>query len=197
MKKFIDKTTTPPGGFRYVQPESGFEFRSITAASIFRSIRDHRAANGYDLTPGWEDRVEDEMCASMPAGVCAHKEETPAAVGRSITVSDVVNFLKTLAYWTRDSREFVPQEEAERRAKICVDCPFNVKPANCTPCAGLAKRIASLLGARTTSHDAGLQSCAVCGCSSAQVHFPLEVLHKFLPEEINLKLPTWCWKRRI
>jgi hypothetical protein len=198
MKKFIDKLATPPGGFYYRQPESGFEFRHIVFVQLLRNLRDHRVANGYDVTPGWEVKVEDEMCDAYPAGICAHVDETASTDGRSITIGDVINFLKVLASWIGDKATFVPQEEADRRARICVDCPHNVKIANCSPCAKLAERVSALLGDRSTPYDDKLEACGICGCSNkAQVHFPLEVLHKGVSDEMSLKFPEWCWKRKI
>jgi hypothetical protein len=197
MKKFLDNKTTPPGGFYYKQSESGFEFRHIVFEEIMRRIRAHRAANGYDLSLGWRDRVEDEMCASMPPGICHHVEETPPTIARSIKVSDAINFIKSMAYWVSHGGGFVEQEEADRRAKICVDCPHNVVIENCSGCSGLTRRISELIGPRTTPQAAGLRGCGVCGCENkTQIWFPLETLHKGINEEMNNKFPDWCWKRK-
>jgi len=197
VKKFLNNQTTPPGGFYYKQSESGFEFRHIVFGEIVKRVREHRAANGYDLSLGWADRVEDEMCASMPPGVCHHVEETPPDGPRSIKLADALNFLKSMAYWVTHGTGFVEQEEADRRARICVDGPFNQPSVGCTPCTKFVERIAAVVGDRATPYDVGLKGCSVCGCENkSQVWFPLDALQKSMTPELNAKFGDWCWKKR-
>lgn len=193
MKKFANKGVTPPGGFVYVDVKTGTTFRHISFNSILGQIRNFRIANGMPLPPGWGDEIEDEMCERYEPPVWKYEVEEPAH-GRSIKISDVVNFVKVVGAWMADGGEFVPQEEAERRAAICSACPLNQPIDGCTPCVQLLEKISKAIGGRQTSRDAGLQGCAVCSCSNkAQVHIPLEVLHRgvtpgmVFPEE-------FCWK---
>jgi hypothetical protein len=194
-KRFSNKSMTPPGGFTYIDKKTGVRFNHIVWAEIMNRIRLFKIANGHPLPPGWEAEVESEMCEGYEPPVWRFVEDTPqsAEPRRSIGVGDVLNFLKVLWSWTKDSQEFVPQEEAERRAAICRACPYNVPIDNCTVCAGLSQKVAKLLGNRATGHDGHLKACGVCGCSNAaQVHFPLEVLQRGITS--GMVFPPHCWK---
>jgi hypothetical protein len=114
----------------------------------------------------------------------------------AVKLADALNFLKSMAYWVTHGTGFVEQEEADRRARICVDCPFNQPIVGCTPCSKFVERIAAVVGDRATPYDVGLKGCAVCGCSGAQVWFPLEALQKGMTPELNGKFPSFCWKRK-
>jgi len=184
----------PTGGFVYVEPSSGVRFQHIEFGEVLNRVRLHRLANGYALQLGWQKVVEDSMCENYDPVFWHFVDETPGGAPRSIGVADVINFLKVLATWTKDSREFVPQEEAERRAAICSACPKNVPIENCTVCAALGANVAAVLGDRATGRDGELKACQVCGCSNqGQVHFPLSVLQKGITAD--MVWPSHCWKK--
>lgn len=61
--KQVDRLTTPPGGYRYTQPETGVTFEAFTWQALIASVAAHRAAETIDLSVGWVERVEDAACA--------------------------------------------------------------------------------------------------------------------------------------
>jgi len=195
-KRFSNKSMTPPGGFRYTQTESQTEFRTITFKDILDKVRLHRLANGYMMGPGWEDKLESDMCENYEVGVWRFVDEPAATAGpRSVKVSDVLNFLKFAANWLSSGAQLVEPEIAEKRAEICRGCPLNQPIEGCSPCVQMAERVSRLVGARATKHDARLHGCSICGCQiRAMVWFPLESLQKSMTDSMFDAAPSWCWK---
>lgn len=66
MLKFLTTMITPPSGdrkgWRYVQPETGQPLSSVQFCDLLVQIAKHRRAYDLDLSPGWKERVEAEMC---------------------------------------------------------------------------------------------------------------------------------------
>lgn len=194
MRKFISKSVVPPGEFRYVEPASGVRFQTLSWEAMVLAVREHRIANGYPLPPGWQEELESEICKNYGPETCRYVDETPNTEPRSIHISDVKNFLRVVGTWMSGGGGFVPQEEAERRAAICAACPKNQTIEGCTACSNLVSTVTSVLGDRVTKFDGQLKGCAVCSCSNvAQVHIPLEVLHKGVTED--MEFPSHCWKK--
>lgn len=58
----LNVQVVPPGGFRYVQPESGKQF----SASNFRALKDqvaqHRRSNGYPIGTDFDAELQDWIC---------------------------------------------------------------------------------------------------------------------------------------
>lgn len=50
--KQVDRLTTPPGGYRYTQPETGVKFNRMTWQEILKEVSEHRAAEGLDRSVG-------------------------------------------------------------------------------------------------------------------------------------------------
>jgi len=186
---------TPPGGFRY--QDSGKAFRSISHSAIMDEIARHRARYELDLSPGWQERVDTEMCEQngWGGGICQDQLQEP----HKISSGDVKNFLGILTGILASGGGLVDQTEAERRAAICSGCPKNIEVPGCMGmCPGSVARAlmrfaAAFQGRRLeTSHDADLRSCGVCGCANAaQVHVELESLKKV---KGNFEYPSHCWK---
>lgn len=197
-KVFINKSVVPPGGFVYVEPASGVEFRHTVFDEILNRVRLHRIANGFPLPPGWQDEVESAMCEHHgPETWQFVDESSDNREPRRVHISDVLNFVAVVRAWVaaEQGEKFVSPEEAERRAEICAGCPYNQAIDGCQPCQDLAGKVYRLLGGRTTKWDHMLKGCAICSCSGAQVHITLRILHKGVPPEMNEKFPTGCWKK--
>jgi hypothetical protein len=187
----------PPGGFTYRQKESGFSMTGITFQALVKKVAQHRTNDNYPMIgEGYltlSAEVEAQICERLsPIDQVALCDNNFRPV-TSIHWTQVITFLKTLVAWFTTGFVLVPQEEAERRAAICINCPYNVGLSGCGGCkTAVSVMRASLLKA-TTSQDAGLQACGVCGCDNpTQVHVPLEVLRA---GKVDLPYPTWCWKK--
>jgi hypothetical protein len=96
---------------------------------------------------------------------------------------------------------FVSQEEAVRRAEICVGCSHNSVTVNwCPNCPGSVVRevkkwrdyFKGKSSDLTTPLDDKLMACEVCGCANAtQIHILSEIL-----THVNHQgdYPSHCWK---
>jgi hypothetical protein len=66
MLKFITTMITPPSddrrGWKYVQQETRHVMTHLVFQDLLAVIKRHRDAHDLDLSPGWMQRVEAEMC---------------------------------------------------------------------------------------------------------------------------------------
>jgi hypothetical protein len=200
--ELVDRTTCPPNGWRYIQPESGVRFEHYSRDAFFRNIQAHRLANGYAIEPGWEAAIEDQLCREHAAewgpGIC--QRAVHLGERRPVSMAAMQGFFNTMGAWVSGGAGFVPQEVADARAAICVTCPNNAaNPGSCGGCADrILRGITRLIGRRRTRYDASLGSCAICSCSLAvAVHFPLEAQQAGLSEELReaFRAVPFCWKR--
>lgn len=87
---------------------------------------------------------------------------------------------------------YVSQEEADRRANICVNCPNNVFPDKGT-FVDWADRVAeaSLVG-RKSKHHSELGNCSVCTCLlRSKVFFGGKI---DISEKDRENYPSFCWQ---
>lgn len=90
MNRVPSLATTPPGGFSYTQPETGVKFQYGTWHEMVMYVGKHRKAMGLDISDGWADRLEHEMCVQSPHLGCFDDSvpatcDTPLAVaGRAL-----------------------------------------------------------------------------------------------------------------
>lgn len=195
--RVIDTTVVPPGGWRYTQPETGFEFSASTLRVLVSKVREHRAANGLPEGDPQAD-IEAFVCAQLPLGAESCQAETPGDIGdialkTRFTMDDVKRFVQA-AISAMGGRGLVEPEEAEARAHVCAACPLNMTVKGCWRCAGLADWIFRLIGSRRTAHASRLNQCGVCGCSiKAKIWLPLDVAQQ-LSEPY--KFPSWCWLKK-
>ena len=132
---FQDTTVMPPGGWRYIQPETGFEFTASTLRVVIQKVAEHRRANGLPVgDPSAE--IQDFVCAQLPIGSenCMHEIDAgDYALKKHFTMEDVKRFIQA-AISALGSRGLVEQPEAERRAALCASCPLNTTVGGCWRC---------------------------------------------------------------
>ena len=191
----IDLNVVPPGGWRYVQPETSSKLQAPNYQDLRSKVREHRLSNSLAVE-GIDDQIHAYMCAQQDPGsrVCTPTPPTKSAQTpkASLTVSDALAFLSTVGAFFKSGGKLVEQEQADTRASVCVSCPLNTKVAGCRPCVGLARKVFDLLGARKTPHDSNLQQCGVCGCVlAAKVWLPIETVHAVTPD--TSQFPDHCW----
>lgn len=194
MKKPTQTVETPPGGWKYTEPQTGVTITHTNFRAFMAKIFEHREANELFTGSGWKDDVLDLVCRQNPTTIC-HDEDKPE---RRMDLSDVRRFAITLSNWIGQGAQWVPQEEAERRATICstgnngAPCPRNKTINGCWGCKGALNWIVEMMGNRTTSRDADLQQCSACFCTlRAKCHIPLEVMLE--GQEPLADLPEYCW----
>lgn len=190
----------PPGGWHYVQPESGRVFESYDYSTWINQIRDHRLANGYPISADWELELQNDLCRRHPewGNVVCHRLDGKS-FPRRLSFSATLSFLNMLGQWVKKGAHFVTQEEAERRANICATCPMNVPIAfGCAVCYSQVQEVIAWLGGQTkTERDDQLGICGICSCSlKPSVHFPLEAQQANLTDEMKEQFKSlgYCWK---
>lgn len=201
--KILDRSTPPPGGWYYVQPESGRIFRHYARNAFFDEIRDHRLCQGYPIEPDWQEVIEDKICRSHPEwgrSVCERTERYGER--KLVSLAAMQSFLNVVGAWItgvmRGGEAFVSQDEANSRAATCLTCEFNVNIAgSCGACADRIARAFAIIGSRHTKYDDELGACAICSCAlRVAVHIPLHAQRAGLSNELKeefRKIP-YCWK---
>jgi len=174
MKQITDTTTTPPGGWVYIEPTTGVEFRELNYQGLIGNIRRHRDAMGLVVHGPWVDEVQDIMVQINP--LIPHEEIGKPA--RRFTADDVHRFVSVM----NDLRgqELVGEDEQKRRADICATCPKN-GIINCKFCGWLATEITGMMRGRPIPRvdEIFKHSCTACGCDlTAKTACPLPVLKK-------------------
>jgi len=191
-----DLTVGPPGGWRYTQKETNHTMTGITWQSLVNKVAQHRNNNSLPFDEGLANEIEAQMCENMSTEDRMNYCDTGARLVTSISWRQVESFLKTAGSFIASGGQLVPQSEAERRASICAQCPLNVGMHGCGVCRATVDAFRATILQRSTSQDAGLQNCGVCGCENkTQVHIPIETLRAgtgYLDYSPN---PN-CWKLR-
>jgi hypothetical protein len=167
---------TPPGGWRYEQPETGVVIRATTLKELHDRVVVHRRNNDLNTDKTLSD-IHNYLCASG-----AECFDTPQGSDLpSVTVNTVLSALKTM------SGGMLGSTEAGRRAEICKTCPMNVEIKGCFGCRNIIPTITKhILGKQTFGLEK--RGCKVCGCSlSAKVWFESTTPGNY---------PSWCWAAR-
>ena len=142
------------------------------------------------------EEIVQRICRDTPANIC--RGEGYEFKERDLGWQDVVNGTKVLATFIAAGRPVVSQELAQKRAEICANCQENVGyRQNCSTCERVEDAVRSVVGDRTTTMDARLRACFLCGCSNkAQVHLPIDILAKGVNPDLLKMFSTVkeCWK---
>jgi hypothetical protein len=203
LQRLTKTDCVPPGGFRFVVPETGYRIENKhTKEELMEAVRAHYAANGIMVPSNWRELVIDQLCQRLPAGWCNYDDGSEASgVTPVLSFENIlkgITSLSSLAVNAAKGEEvFVSQDEAERRAEICSRCHFNMNASFCMGCGGarvILDMVGKVKGERTTSMDHMLQNCGVCGCrNDAIVHVKKNILLKGESSDTTNKRPSWCW----
>lgn len=202
MRWPVNKMMVPPGGqYFYVVPQTGVRITSPSRygnSGIIEQVRRHMQANALPVPDNLEVIIDDYICRNVPESFC---EGDPDPGQRSfITPSQVWDYTR-LWFRKRFGRlEYVSKDEANRRAKLCVDgpngqgCPLHDRSI-CMDCHGLKGRAArELTPGRTSVYDDVLGICMGCGCMlESKIHIAkkhLEVREDDYPEKVK----SFCWQ---
>lgn len=148
----------------YVDPFTKMQITAVTWDNLMAKVYEHRRANGNPIGLGLEDEVEQYVCIHQP-DECEQSDPTRPRK-RSLTLTDIVHGTSVMMSFKRNGSEIVPREEAERRARICLSCPWNQPFAK--PCTGICQELLNLvrwvIDSQGTQYDKDLHSCGICGC---------------------------------
>lgn len=199
--RILLKSQIPYGGeYAYKDPNSGMFIRGTTFRMVVDRVIAHRRANGYPIGLGLEDEIEEQLCLTYP-NECS---EAAGGVPRKYqhTLTDVVNGTRVMLSFKAHGSQLVSREEAERRAQICMKCPYN--DTFIKPCSGICQELKNLVShiidRQGTQYDQHLHSCNLCGCFlQASIWVPLEDQCAGVNEEMRQKFAYTkekynCWK---
>jgi hypothetical protein len=194
MLKLKKLNSEPRGGWLYYTDE-GFEIKSGTFDKLVRDTEKHLKVNDKEIPDNLADLIQHQICLRCPESMCTGdgpKRFFPSAV----TVTNGTRALIRL--WLSGSSGYVDQETAEKRARDCVVCPYNIRSGGCFFCSSLYKTVKKTLN-RSTKYDKHLFICSVCGClNAAQIHVGKSVLSKTVTKKSLEDYPaTGCWKRTL
>lgn len=170
----------------FIDPDTGRTITAKTRPELIQKIVTYRAQNELEPIENLNLVLENYWCC-LPENkpVC---EEVTLKRGWLGYLKGGLTLIKTMLY-----NNFVPQEEADRRANICVNCPQNIKDIEKSPAIAWSDDIAEhVIGERKSKYHDELGNCRVCSCLlKAKVWYTDEPgLSK---EEVSL-LPSFCWQ---
>lgn len=216
MPRLLDRSRQIPQGFQFYEPSTKWKPMPWSSFdTIVDGVMQMRRANPYLAQKNkWNmDRnsIADEVDAYNAAickahgwdhfidgGTFSNPSQRPHGLLQS--GANVVAGAKTLAAMFGEGGKPVVSEEANRRAKICTDCPQNGKGDwtrfFTVPASNFIKKQLSILRDLDlkTSHDALLGVCEACGCPlHLKVWAPMEHILKNQPPDVDAQLDPRCW----
>jgi hypothetical protein len=209
MRQLKSTSTTPPGGWRYVDPDTRFvfdrDYRFLN--DLLEHIKTFRAQNRLEPIPDLQMVVEEWLCHQP--NMKGYYKEVPNPRTMSQYLRGTRAIARTLARSAlRLSESYCPPEEAEARAAICEQCFHNDIPHEQSALAAMADTaIQELVGDRSTSKDRKLFTCLVCTCPlRAKVHFSNSLIQEDISETERYRYPNglpgrdgkpvYCWQRK-
>lgn len=207
--RFMYRGTVPPIGWVYEIEHEGetFRFQAPMQIGLMTQLKRWYADKKLEWPgePEMRARIEHFICQRLPKGFCVGGPDQPAVPYLSVSkIRDGTRLLMGRLFRGKDF--LVKQEEADRRAKICANCPEDLRGI-CSSC--MSNEFFDIFGwmlraNRKTPYDSALEVCAVCGCLlTAKVHISNETLfalskHKYppncwlagTPADLTTKVPT-------
>ena len=215
------RTKLPPGGWKWLQPETGWEAPHPLHESFTKTVQriaDHRRNNPrFGLTMDPEAiaiELEDYTCHRLngdPRYCTIEEGEKKKSSWWPVTEQKPVAALarrakktaagvKCMREWLGNGAIPVAQEEAECRTNICAGCPKNDKGNWWDMVTGaVAEAIKSQLQTKenlrlSTSKETEIGTCSVCYCHlPLKVWVPMEHIKKYTDEETLAEFPSNCW----
>lgn len=168
----------------------GTRLKGDTWRELFENIRKYREINR--LAPGDpEAEVNEQICARQPS-FCGEQSPTVTIINaHSLTFNQRILqwFASLLALVRLHAVNFVPTEEANRRAAICSGCPKQLALNNsCGTCiTSVDNARIAVLQSRNTHQN--LLPCSVLDEDCATT------VSLVLPPSDNPHLPANCWRK--
>lgn len=185
----------PPGGWQYTEAATGYRMSSIALFALKEQIQAHRQANGLDLSEGWWERVQEEMCATDEEYRRRHCDPNAVApvTRRHFVADDLFKFFRSMKAWGKNKKfRPVAPEVAEARREICRSCPQNIEVKGCTGCQGALRWLAEFMSREEARAEDGLKNCGVCRCVlRLKVLVPEEALVETV--KTDEVYPDHCW----
>ena len=148
-----------PRRFIFIDPDTGYKYRAANKKDLFVQILNYRAQNRLEPIEALDLVLEHYWC-TLPenAGSC---ETVKLKRGFMQTVQGGVALIKNFFY---GEENMVGQEEADRRAKICIKCPHNFNPDKYFYEQWADEVAENSTFGKKSAHYGELFNCEVCTC---------------------------------
>lgn len=184
FKKF--KPFLGPISFSFVDPDTGYKYLAKQKPELIDRIVSYRKQNELEPIENLSLVIDNYLCG-LPEnfGSCQDLRLERHLMGY---VKGGLALLKNMLY-----KKYVSQEEADRRASICITCEHNVFPDKKNFIKWSDELAESSIGARRSKHHDKLGNCDCCSC-------PLRC-KVWYGDTINLKvdermcLINECWQK--
>ncbi len=185
----LSKTSSvPSGGWVVKCPIVNEMVRGGDYSDMLKNCEKLIISRGHVPPIDLNQQVQHNLCERLAGSdLCKPCSKAKQTLG----FAAIVRWVKAMYLFAKDNKfQLVDQGEAERRAKICAACPYQIPTSGCWGCKGIAGMLPHIAGAKTTPYDPQLQACGICGCfNSVSVHLPVSV-----QGGEGLNFPPHCWK---
>ncbi len=190
----ISRSVVPTGeGWPYI--ENGRKILGGTFDELVKNLTNDRIANQVNLGNPEQD-IEAQLCERFPANCFASGPELPSPPSKARTFRERVTAWAANRYSKAGAITLVEQDEADRRAAICQECPANQNwKTHCQPCIESTERTLLLIR-QNRKPSLAVLGCAIAGHdNTAACVLPEDALrhrNKYLTE-----LTPQCWMREL
>jgi len=188
MLKLKNRSITPHGGYRDLNPQANFPFVADHFDQLVEKERAYLKVNGHTIPDDLASQIENRLCRLMPPGICESDDGRSYNGGRSnLPHERIINNSMAVK-----SQSVCTTEVAQRRAETCAACPHNVIKRGCGSCRGVDKAIRDMTQGRSSRLDSRLNVCDLLGV------YCRVLVHSLYPgvrkSDIS-RLPQNCWVR--
>jgi hypothetical protein len=131
-----DPMNVPPGGWRYLQPESGMEIRGGSWQGLMQKVLVHRKANSYPIGTHIEAEVAHALCLRLPAAQQAEfccEPQLPPLLNQAMSFEKSAGAV--VAGLAQGRGLAAAEEMLQNRMSICHSCEFLNRPLDkCSKC---------------------------------------------------------------
>lgn len=188
----INPNLFPKDGHRF-KNQDGTTIVGDRWPAVVARLRAYRKRIGQ--APGDpEAEVRQQACERNP-GLCTQDDGQNAAMLKIATLKGRILawFSGVRSRMSSNPFQFVPQEEADRRAVTCLGCPLNkaLPDSGCSSCVSAVKQLRiNVIGDRKVKTPVNHRGCSVLG---------EEIGTSVWLEQLtvdNSELPGFCWRKR-
>ena len=193
LYRFKTPGLVPPGeDFFYRCEETSTMLKEDNMPALIRLVQRHCKANSLKCPENLEAIIQHKMCLELPPGFCVGNSTEKIKFHTTTTkIRDYTKIMINRFKMNKD-RFFVLQQEAERRARICLSCEEHAQ-GHCTTCNGLRWITKPMMVGKETPYDKKLSICRICGCIlSAKIWVSQEALAACYEKEY----PKNCWNHK-
>lgn len=173
--------------WEFVDPDTQRKFTAESRESLVRQIVKYRAQNELEPIENLHMVLDHYLC-TLPINSGKCRSQTTLRRGIAATVKGGVMLWKSLMY-----KKVVSQEEADRRAAICVACPHNVFPDRGAFVRWADQLAEASVGKKRSVHHDLLGNCDICSCPlRAKVFFAGDP--GLSEDDVSRMRAVGCWQ---